>query len=171
MKKYRVWAAILPFCLTTALAACVPAEKMPVATDNAAAMQTENAQKPAAEQAEGMQKAEAGTEQQAENTQNNEAAAQTGKEQAPASAEAKPQQPPPPPADPCATTVDQLAAQARTGMKTFTGSCQEQRIEVNPMWAKNYDGAVRVRIYDAAGKLKSMETLNSKDLPEGQNKS
>lgn len=125
MKKYRVWAVILPFCLTTVLVGCVPTEKSPVVAENAAA-------------------------------------ARTGKKQRPAKVKAKP---PHPPADPCATIVDQLAAQAREGMKTFTGICQNQRVEVNPMWAPHYNGAVRVRIYNAAGKLKRLETLNSKDLP------
>ena len=69
------------------------------------------------------------------------------------------QPPPPPPVDPCADIVAQLADQARSGMKTVMGGCQDQKIEVNPMWAKDYSGAVRVRIYDAAGKLKSMETI------------
>lgn len=149
MKKYRVWAVILPFCLTTGLAACVTTEKMPAA-DNAAAaqMNTQQSEKAAALQPE-------------------TAAAPGAKNQKLAASAPKP---PPPPADPCVATVDQLAEQARTGMKTYTGTCQDQRIGVNPMWAKNYDGAVRVRIYDASGKMKSMETLDSKDHPENPNK-
>lgn len=62
------------------------------------------------------------------------------------------------PEDPCASMVAELAGKARTTMKTASGTCQDQRIEANPMWSVHYDGTVRVRIYDAAGKLQSSET-------------
>ncbi|MEJ2689706.1 MAG: hypothetical protein P8130_07110 [Deltaproteobacteria bacterium] len=139
MKKYRALAIFLPFCLTTVLmTACVTTEKMPEATENIPSAQTENAQQPAA------------------------AKMQPGNNQEPAPAAQAPetQQLPPSPPDPCAAKVAQLVEQARAHMKTVSGACQDQRIEVNPMWAKDYDGAVRVRTYDAVGKLKSMETIN-----------
>jgi len=58
-----------------------------------------------------------------------------------------------PPVNPCETVYEGLVQQARTTMKTAYGSCEEKRVEANPMWKQQYDGEVRLRIYDAAGNL------------------
>jgi len=55
--------------------------------------------------------------------------------------------------NPCDAILQQLVDDSRNSMKTVDGSCQDQKIEVNPMWAIDYDGSVRIRIYDAAGNL------------------
>ena len=119
MKKNRVLAVMLSFCLAAVVVGCVTTEKMPEATENSTQMQMENRQEP--------------------------------------EAAAEPQQAPP--EDPCAVVVTELASQARTSLKTVHGSCGELRIEANPMWSTDYDGAVRVRTYDADGMLKSTEDI------------
>jgi hypothetical protein len=55
--------------------------------------------------------------------------------------------------NPCDVISQQLVEESRNTMKTVDGTCQDQKIEVNPMWAIDYDGSVRIRIYDAAGNL------------------
>lgn len=134
MQKNRVWAVILPFCLATALAGCVTAEKRPEVTENTPQLQTESMQAPAGTAAE----------QQMEKMEEPGAAVEP--EQAPAE-------------DPCKAVVAELANQARATMKTANGSCEGRRIEVNPLWSVDYDGAVRVRIYDSAGMLQSTEDI------------
>ena len=54
--------------------------------------------------------------------------------------------------DPCEDIIGKVALQARKEMKTVKESCQDLRIEANPMWNLNYDGTVRIRVYDASGK-------------------
>ena len=60
---------------------------------------------------------------------------------------------------PCEAVFQELAARARSTMKTVYGSCQEKRIEANPMWSLQYDGSVRIRVYDAAGSLTATREL------------
>ena len=51
----------------------------------------------------------------------------------------------------CDAVLDELVAKSRNTMKTAKGTCEGKRYEVNPMWAIDYDGTVRIRVYDADG--------------------
>ena len=53
--------------------------------------------------------------------------------------------------DPCKIVIDEVVLKSRKTMKTVEESCNDLRIEVNPMWSMNYDGTVHIRIYDTEG--------------------
>lgn len=55
--------------------------------------------------------------------------------------------------DPCAEAIEAVVRQARTSMKTVKETCGDRKIRANPMWDMDYDGKVRLMIYDAAGRL------------------
>jgi hypothetical protein len=65
--------------------------------------------------------------------------------------EEKPEKVEVPEKDPCEVLLDEIILKSRETMKTVKDSCQDLRIEVNPMWSMDYDGTVHIRIYDAAG--------------------
>lgn len=71
--------------------------------------------------------------------------------------------------DPCEVLINEAAQKSRETMKTVKESCQDQNIEINPMWDINYDGTVHIRIYDAAGN-KIRDELQKPSVPqEGAN--
>lgn len=51
----------------------------------------------------------------------------------------------------CDALIDELVAKSRNTMKTAKDTCEGKRYEVNPMWAIDYDGTVRIRVYDGQG--------------------
>ncbi len=54
--------------------------------------------------------------------------------------------------NPCETLIDEAVLQSRKTMKTVKESCQGLLIEANPMWDINYDGTIRIRVYDSESK-------------------
>ena len=61
------------------------------------------------------------------------------------------------PENPCESVFEDLAAKARSTMKTVYGTCQEKRVEANPMWSMHYDGTVRIRVLDGEGNVVEMQ--------------
>ena len=53
---------------------------------------------------------------------------------------------------PCVILIDEAVLKSRNTMMTVKESCNGLRIEVNPMWSRNFDGSVHIRVYDTAGK-------------------
>ncbi|MEW6429842.1 MAG: hypothetical protein AB1568_17615 [Thermodesulfobacteriota bacterium] len=62
------------------------------------------------------------------------------------------------PVDPCEAVINDAVAKARTDNHTVKVQCGDKAIETNPMWALDYDGSVKLRLYDAQGNLLSEET-------------
>ena len=54
--------------------------------------------------------------------------------------------------DPCEILIDEAVLKSRKTMFTVKESCNGLRIEVNPMWSRNFDGTFHIRVYDTAGK-------------------
>ncbi|KPK37014.1 MAG: hypothetical protein AMK70_00295 [Nitrospira bacterium SG8_35_1] len=71
--------------------------------------------------------------------------------------------------DPCEVLIDEVVLKSRKTMKTVKESCQDLRIEVNPMWNINYDGTVHIRVYDAEGKKIRDELQKPSGPQEGTN--
>lgn len=49
--------------------------------------------------------------------------------------------------------TDELVAKARTTMRSCKAKYKDMTIEATPLWSFDYQGAVHVRTFDAAGKV------------------
>lgn len=57
------------------------------------------------------------------------------------------------PVDPCAAVIGDAIAKARAANHTVRVQCGDKKIETNPMWALDYDGSVKLRLFDVQGNL------------------